>query len=233
MTSQANTLVDACRILSGTGLVEAYTGHVSWQRAVDSIEIPVHLHGEGRGLESITEQHIITVDREGEPVSSASVEPPEEIVIHTGILQQRADVSSVVHAHPLYATGWSATNRELDPASLDGLLFDGPVPIHDAGPNLLTTTGDGLKLARDLETGGAILIRGHGAVTVGSTVEEATARMWLLERACRLQCIAERAGGAVPFEDPVDPGFLRGDEDDPFRELFTFLLENHGELDRG
>lgn len=220
-------IADACQILAGEDIAELFTGHVSKSVGDGRFLIPVHLHGEGRGMESITPELVFEVDENGDPLSDEAREPPEEVCIHASVLQARDDVNSVVHAHPLHATGVSAAKKEIKPATLDAKVFNGTVPVHDPGPVLLYSDADGRALVEDLEDKGAALIRGHGAVTVGETVTESVARMWLLERAAKLQIIADRAGGAEPFPQGVDPGFLRGEGDVPFESVFKFLHRKH------
>ena len=225
--SDRQLIADACRILSGEGLAELFTGHVSTLVGDGHFLIPVHLHGDGRGMESITPELVFEVDANGDPLEADAPEPPEEVVIHSEVLKRRDDVTSVVHAHPTYATGLSAAEEEIKPATLDANVFNGSVPVHDPGPKLLYTEEDGQALAEDLGEKGAVLIRGHGVVTVGETVTESVARMWIVERAAQLQVIANQAGGVSAFPEGFDPGFLRGETDRPFEAVFKFLRRKH------
>lgn len=227
LAAKRQQIADGCRILAGAGLAELFTGHVSCATRDGRFLIPAHLHGVGRGMESINPNHVFEVDADGNPVSDSAPEPPEEVVIHSSVLKAREDVKSAVHAHPLYATGVSAANQEIIPASLDAKVFDGTVPVLDLGPKLLYDENDGDLLVDALKDKGAVLIRGHGAVTVGHTVTESVARMWILERAAKLQTIAEQNGGAQAFPEGVDPGFLRGESDLPFEGVFEFLREKY------
>lgn len=227
LTPKKQTVSDACQILAGAGLAELFTGHVSATTNDGRFLIPAHLHGMGRGMESITASEVFEVDANGEPLTADAPEPPEEVVIHASVLAEREDVTSVAHAHPTYATGLSAAQEELEPTTLDGMLFNGSVPVHDPGPKLLYSEADGQALVDSLGDKGAVLIRGHGAVTVGETVTESTVLMWLLERAAQLQTIAEQSGGAQPFTGNPDPGFLRGETEKPFEAAFEFLKRRH------
>lgn len=218
-------LVDACQILANTGLAELYTGHIS-ARTDDGILVPAHRHDEGYGLESVTADSVIDVSADGEP-HETGVEPPSEFTIHTGILNARQDVKSIAHAHPLYATGLSITGTGLKATSLDAALLGGPVPVFDPGPKLIHTDSEGVALAEALGDGMAVLIRGHGVVTVGGSVGAATTRMYVLERATRLQYVAAQFGGADPSAGAFDGGVLAESGESFLEEAFEYLRRQY------
>ena len=218
-------IVDACRVLANTGLAELYTGHVSVQTE-RGILIPEHRHDSGYGLESVTLDSVIEVDLDGEPAEDG-VEPPSEFVIHAALLEARPEVTSVVHAHPLYATGLSITGAEIEPASLDAALLGGSVPIYDPGPKLIHDDSEGAALAETIGDGVAALVRGHGAVTVGRSVGAATTRMYLLERAARLQAVAAQFGGPDGSYEPFDGDVLAESEEGFLDEAFAYLRRQY------
>lgn len=218
-------IVDACRILANAGLAELYTGHVS-VRTDRGILVPEHRHDSGYGLESVTLDSVIEVGFDGEPAEE-DVEPPSEFVIHSALLEARPDVASVVHAHPLYATGMSVAGAEIDPVSLDAAFLGGPVPIYDPGPKLIHDDGDGAGLVDAIGDGDAALVRGHGAVTVGGSVAAATTRMYLLERAARLQFVAAQFGGPDAAFDRFDGDVLAASGEGFLEEAFEYLRRQY------
>lgn len=220
-----DNLVDGCRILANAGLAELYTGHVS-ARTDDGVLVPAHRHDQGYGLESVTADSIIEVSIDGEP-HEEDVEPPSEFTIHSGILEARPGVASVAHAHPLYATGLSVAGTCIEPSSLDAALLGGSVPVFDPGPKLIHTVAEGAALAEALGDGAAALIRGHGAVTVGESVAAAVTRMYVLERAARLQFVAAQFGGADRDADPFDGDVLAESGEGFLEEAFEYLRRQY------
>lgn len=220
-------LVDGCRILAQAGLAELYTGHIS-ARTEDGVLVPAHRHDEGYGLESVTADSVIEVSADGEPRED-SVEPPSEFTIHSGILNARPDVESVAHAHPLYATGLSMTGTGVEPSSLDAALLGGSVPVFDPGPKLIHTGPEGAELADALGDRQAALIRGHGAVTVGSSIAAATTRMYILERAARLQYVAAQFGGVDASHEPFDGNVLAESGEGFLQEAFEYLRRQYAD----
>lgn len=212
MASDADSIrrrvAEACRVVANAGLAEIFAGHVS-HREDGSMFVSAHLHDSGRGLESITPEHVLEVDLDDGTVTPPFLEIPEETVIHTAIFEEREEVNSVVHTHPPYATALSATNQSLVPGTIRAVRLRSEVPIHDAGPRLIHADGEipearGEGVAETLGDANALLIRGHGVVTVGRTVPEAITRLYLLERASKLQLLAAGAGGVEPYDETFE-----------------------------
>jgi ribulose-5-phosphate 4-epimerase/fuculose-1-phosphate aldolase len=64
-----------------------------------------HIHSEGRSLIDTDVDDIVTVDLEGNWLEGR-IEPVDERFLHLEIMKARLDVTSVVHAHPTYATAF-------------------------------------------------------------------------------------------------------------------------------
>jgi ribulose-5-phosphate 4-epimerase/fuculose-1-phosphate aldolase len=111
-----------------------------------------------------------------------------ETFIHTEIYKARPDVGGVVHAHPFHAVVLSATGRQLETFHPASIAFGSGVPF--LGGNQINTEKDGHEVAEMLGQGAAILLKNHGAVTVGKDVAQAVIRMYYLERAAYAHLIA-------------------------------------------
>jgi ribulose-5-phosphate 4-epimerase/fuculose-1-phosphate aldolase len=111
-----------------------------------------------------------------------------ETFIHTEIYKARPDVGGVVHAHPFHAVVLSATGRQLEKFHPASIAFGSGVPF--LGGNQINTEKDGHEVAEMLGQGAAILLKNHGAVTVGKDVAQAVIRMYYLERAAYAHLIA-------------------------------------------
>ena len=111
-----------------------------------------------------------------------------ETFIHTEIYKARGDVGGVVHAHPFHAVVLSAIGRQLETFHPASIAFGSGVPY--LGGNQINTEKDGHEVAEMLGQGAAILLKNHGAVTVGKDVAQAVIRMYYLERAAYAHLIA-------------------------------------------
>jgi HCOMODA/2-hydroxy-3-carboxy-muconic semialdehyde decarboxylase len=74
------------------------------------------------------------------------------------------------------------------------------VPVYDDA-RLIRDREAGEALAKDLGNAGGIVMRGNGAVTVGTSVGAAAARMWVLERSAEMNQAAACAGTPRPLSE--------------------------------
>ena len=113
-------LVQAGRVLVSEEQGDYVAGHVT-------LRLP---DGDGRflmkpagiGLEEMTPDNIITVDREGERVGG-TMPRHSEVFIHSEVLRVRSDIAAVVHTHPPHAVAFSSLGRPLLPVGNDGAIF--------------------------------------------------------------------------------------------------------------
>lgn len=115
----------------------------------------------------------------GGAVVDGKLAPSSEVPMHLAAYGAAPGARAVVHAHPPYATALAATVDELPAVHYLVAELGGPVRVAPYA------TPGGAELAehvrRGLEGRSAVLLAGHGALTVGETVEQAYARSVLLE----------------------------------------------------
>lgn len=161
------------------------------------------------GLEEITPENLITVNIEGEKVAG-DMPRHLEVFIHSEILRVRSDVQAVVHTHAPYAVAFSALGKPLQPIGHDGSLFGDGLPVFTETSDLIVDQQRGKSVARSLAEHNALLLRNHGLVTVGRSIEEATVLALNLERACKAQLLVEACGGAKHVSTPEDVKAKKG-----------------------
>ena len=118
-----------------------------------------------------------------------------EVKIHSCIYKARPEVQSVVHVHPRNAILMSILTGTLHPMCQEGAeLVRKPLPIY---PHMKTVQSDaeGMEVASLLGQGRAMLMRGHGAVTVGRGLSESVLGMAQLEEQARMNYLAYSAEG--------------------------------------
>jgi ribulose-5-phosphate 4-epimerase/fuculose-1-phosphate aldolase len=122
--------------------------------------------------------------------------PPRETMIHAAIYESRQEVQSVVHTHQPLATAFSIAGVPLQPIYNQAAPFAPETPIL-LSPRLIYTVQDGSDVVRTLGERKALLLQGHGIVTVGEGVEESTSNAIYLERTAYMQWIASCVGKPV------------------------------------
>jgi L-ribulose-5-phosphate 4-epimerase len=180
----------ANRILAHAGLATgpmAYLGHAS--NRIPNTDYIV-MKGRGYDVDSLAEMHagdMIVLDLEANVLDGPrGVIPQNEVKMHTRIYRARRDVGGIVHVHPRFCIILSIVGKKIVPVCNEGLILtQGGVPVY---PNneLICTDEQGDRVAKKMGNKNAILLRGHGAVTAGSGVEEATMNMINLEEQARM-----------------------------------------------
>jgi L-fuculose-phosphate aldolase len=92
--------------------------------------------------------------------------------------------------------------------------------------DLIIDQARGRAVARCLGDHQALILRNHGIVTAGRSIEEAVWLALKLERACRVQLMAEAAGGAKLLADGEDLARKgrRANRADLHTNVFNYLL---------
>jgi ribulose-5-phosphate 4-epimerase/fuculose-1-phosphate aldolase len=177
----------ASRALAVAGLFDMH-GHIS-VRDGDSIWI----NDRGSSRISVTPAQVARVRiSDGKALRG---EPPSETALHLGAYRGRADVGSVAHFHPLFATAFAVAGRPLVTAYNAGAHFGGAVPVFD-DPDLVKTDAQGRAVAAVLGDRSAALLRGHGVIVAEPDVPSCVTASLFLEESAR------RLAATVPLGEP-------------------------------
>jgi ribulose-5-phosphate 4-epimerase/fuculose-1-phosphate aldolase len=134
--------------------------------------------------------------------------PPAELPIHTAILRRRPDCAAVVHAHPPAAVICGLADLELRPVfgayniPALRLALDG-VPVYPR-PVLIRTDALADEMVAALGDRRVCLLRGHGIVAVGDTLQQATVAAVNLNELCALTLELARLGANPPGLSAAD-----------------------------
>ncbi|WP_141585218.1 class II aldolase/adducin family protein [Actinomadura sp. WMMA1423] len=190
-----------CRVLAAHGNADLIWGHLSLR---DPDGAGVWLKAAGYGMEEITPDRVVLIDRDGTRLDGDG-RVHLEYPVHTEIMAARPDVGAVVHSHAESAVAFAATGLPLHPVGHEGTLFWPPDIAR------FTATGD---LIRDRALGGAVaeaigdrnalLLHRHGLVTTGPDVPTAVMTAIFLEKACRLQLQVAAAAGTYDHSDEAE-----------------------------
>jgi 3,4-dihydroxyphthalate decarboxylase len=207
------TIATACRLLGFMGLVRETTGHVSAR--IDNERMFIRCRGKAEaGLVFTQAEAVRSVGFDGKNLELADqYETPTELPIHGEIYRARPEVGAVVHAHPRASLICTLLGLELKP--IFG-AFD---------PNSMALAANGIPifprsiLVRERAVGEALvecmnykhvcILRGHGIVTTGATVEEATIRAIQLETLAGITLEIAKAGGTPNVISPEDQEYFR------------------------
>ena len=183
------------RLFGTFGFDEGVAGHIT---ARD----PEHLdhfwvNPFGMNFKHIRVSDLILVNRDGEVVEGDHAVNAAAFAIHSQVHEARPDVVAAAHAHSLHGKAWSSLGRLLDPLTQDACAFYQDHALFDDYTGVVLDLEEGKRLAHALGDAKALILRNHGLLTVGHTVDEAVWWFVTMERSCQAQLLAEAAGTPV------------------------------------
>jgi ribulose-5-phosphate 4-epimerase/fuculose-1-phosphate aldolase len=155
----------------------------------------------GMMFEEITASGLVKVDLDGTIVSETSyIINPAGFTIHSAVHAAREDALCVMHLHTDYGIAVSAQKDGLLPISQQALFPLASLAYHDY-EGLALNDAEKPRLVEDLGTKNNLILRNHGLLTIGKSAAEAFLSMYILERACRIQILAQ-SGSAELVQVP-------------------------------
>ena len=157
----------------------------------------------GMMFEEVTASSLVKIDLAGNKVTeSPYFVNPAGFTIHSAVHAARPDALCVMHLHTVYGIAVSAQKDGLLPISQQAMLALASLAYHDY-EGLALNEEEKPRLVADLGDKSQMILRNHGLLTVGGTAAEAFLAMFLLERACKIQILAQAGGELVNIPVPV------------------------------
>jgi ribulose-5-phosphate 4-epimerase/fuculose-1-phosphate aldolase len=179
-------LAAAFRLFSMFGFDEGVAGHITARdpELLDHFWVnPFGMH-----FGHITTSDLILVNHHGEVVEGDRSVNAAAFAIHSQVHAARPDVVAAAHAHSVY-----------------GKSFYDDHAVFDDYTGVVVDVQEGKRIAHALGDNKAAILRNHGLMTVGHSVDEAAWWFITMERSCQAQLMAEAAGTPVL----IDPDMAR------------------------
>lgn len=190
-------LAAAFRLFARYGFDEGVAGHIT---ARDP-EFPDHfwVNPFGMYFGHIRVSDLLLVNHKGEVVEGDKPVNAAAFAIHSQVHQARPDVVAAAHAHSTYGKTWSTLGRLLDPLTQDACSFYEDHALFDDYTGVVLDTQEGKRIATALGDRKAVILRNHGLLTVGQSVDETAWWFITMDRSCQVQLMAEAAGKPLPI----------------------------------
>ncbi|MDA1118140.1 MAG: class II aldolase/adducin family protein [Proteobacteria bacterium] len=197
----------ACyRLVEWYGMADMMANHISAR--VPGEDNAFLINPYGMLYEEITASSLIKVDLDGTILAKPDFGELDYginkagYILHSAIHAARHEVACVIHTHTWANMAVSALEGGLVPTTQTAMRFL-KIGYHDY-QGVVLDGAEQASLVRDLGEAEALILRNHGALTVGRTVGEAFNWMHRLELACRSQLAAQATGrGLVAVPAPV------------------------------
>ncbi|MEU9616365.1 class II aldolase/adducin family protein [Streptomyces sp. NPDC048209] len=205
-----DAVVGTARRTAAEGLVVGTSGNVS-ARVGDIVLVTPS----GVPYDRLAPGDAVGVDLAGRQVLGDMV-PTSELPLHLAVYRH-TDAAAVVHTHAVHATAVSTLVTEVPLVHYAAALLGGPVRTAAYARYGTRELADHMLTALRDRTG--CLLRNHGTVTYGNTLDQAYDRTAQLEWMCRLWLTASSVPGHSPTL--LTPAQLRDVQD---------ALEGYGQL---
>jgi ribulose-5-phosphate 4-epimerase/fuculose-1-phosphate aldolase len=185
-------LAAAFRLFARYGYDEGVAGHITARDPEHPHQFWVNPFGLYFGHIKVSD--LILVNAEGEVVKGNARVNRAAFAIHSRVHAARPDVIAAAHSHSIYGRTWSALARPLDPLTQDACAFYKDHSLFDDYTGVVLDTSEGDRIAQALGPNKAVILRNHGLLTVGHTVDAAAFWFISMDRCCHTQLMAEAAG---------------------------------------
>ena len=183
------------RIFAKFGFEEGVAGHITARDPERLDHFWVNPFGMSFGHIRVSD--LILVNARGEVVEGEGGVNGAAFAIHSSVHEARPDVMAAAHSHSVYGKAWSSLGRTLDPLTQDACAFFEDHALFDDYTGVVMDVEEGKRIAHTLDDAKAIILRNHGLLTVGHTVDEAVWWFVTMDRTCQAQLLAEAAGTPV------------------------------------
>ena len=158
----------------------------------------------GMMFDEVTASSLVKIDLAGRKVTeSPYFINPAGFTIHSAVHAAREDALCVMHLHTDYGVAVSAQQKGLLPISQQAMFALASLAYHDY-EGLALDDEEKPRLVADLGDKNFMILRNHGLLTVGRSAAEAFLAMFLLERGCKIQILAQSGGvELVEIPEPI------------------------------
>jgi len=189
------------RLFSKFGFEEGIAGHITARDPGDPDLFWVNPFAVPFAHISVSD--LICVNSRGEVVEGERPVNAAAFAIHSQVHAARPDVMAAAHSHSVHGKAWSSLGRLLDPITQDVCAFHRDHGLFDDYTGVVVDVEEGKRIGAALGEHKAVILRNHGLLTVGHTVDEAVWWFVTMERSCQAQLLAEAAGSPVRIDEEM------------------------------
>ncbi len=181
-------LVEYAKLILKQGLATGAGGNISARDGDTMLISP-----SGYSLEDVTPEQYVAVDVASGQIAPGSLRPSSEVLMHLACYRKRPEIRALIHTHPQFTIALTSAGHDLKPMFADFVIYLGyEIPHID----YITVTTPELACAVEAVIGSAncLVLRNHGAITVGESLKQAYWRACTVEEGARIQMFATLAG---------------------------------------
>ncbi len=189
------------RIFHRLGWAELIYNHISLRVPGE----PQHflLNPFGLHYSEVCASNLVKVDGQGN-IMSDSRWPinPAGFSFHGAIHRALPDAHCVMHVHTTATMAVCCLEDGLSMTSFYAAHLHGKLAYHDF-EGITVHADEGARILASAAGKPVLVLRNHGPVVIGSTLAQAFALLWVLQRACEVQVACAGMGKLRPIAEPV------------------------------
>ncbi|MEU3740702.1 class II aldolase/adducin family protein [Streptomyces sp. NPDC032198] len=188
-------LAGALRVFGRLGYEDGVSGHIT---ARD----PEHedcfwVNPFGMPFKHVTVGDLVLANADGQVVEGRHHVNQAAFTVHAQAHLARPDVVAVAHCHSLHGRALSTLGELLDPITQESCAFYESHALYDGYTGVVVDSDEGRRIATALGDHKAVILRNHGLLTVGDSVDAAAWWFLTMERSCQVQLSARAAGRPI------------------------------------
>ncbi len=218
----------ACyRIFDHLGWTESIFNHITLR--VPGPETVFLINPFGLHYREVTASNLVAVDIEGRPVRPTR--HPINLagfVTHSAIHGHIAAAHCVMHTHTTTGSAVACSERGLSHDTFYGAQLHGRIAYH-VFEGVTVNAEERERMLASIGEKRLLILRNHGLLTWGETLEEAFMWLWLLQRACDVQVAAAALGPLTRLPQRVLAQThleAAGDQPEVCRAVFDALVRS-------
>jgi L-ribulose-5-phosphate 4-epimerase len=179
-------IIDISQRCGAQGWCPGSLGNISFLNSEPEV---VYIKRSGADLNRLGLEDMLTLDLDGK-VLKGEGKPSIETSLHIGIYNVRKDARAIFHVHPPFATAYAVAGKKMPLVTEAARIVLVDVPLLQSAPpgsiELATRVADAFKDSRVK----AVLLREHGIVTLGITLENAYCTTSLVEDTAKVALLS-------------------------------------------
>ncbi|KAF4871861.1 Meiotically up-regulated gene 14 protein [Colletotrichum siamense] len=188
-------MAGAFRVVARKGYLEGTAGHISVRDPVDPNTFWINPLARHFGLMKVSD--LVQVNMNGEIIGgNHACINNAGFNIHSALHHARPDVNAACHFHSIHGKAWASFGRPLEMLNQDACTFYNDHAVHDMFGGIAFEASEGERIAAALGPNRCAILKNHGLLTTGKTVDEAAFLYTLMENSCRVQLLAEAAAAS-------------------------------------
>jgi len=181
-------IIKYAKLIYDKGFVCATDGNISYKVSNQHILMTPS----GIRKSELTESDLVMLNMKGEKVAGKHPASSEN-KLHLKVYQLRPDIKTIIHAHPPVSTALTIADIPIDkPVLPEVILSLGDIPT---APYATPTTDEVPEsIVNLIPTHDALMLKRHGSLTIGSTLESAYKKLEKMEYTAKIIMIARQMG---------------------------------------